>query len=219
MGGDSAAGCMEPSRTKPGLETVYDPILVHRGLCPASWRVCICPELPGCGGGLGLSASASCSVAWAAGPRPGALLVGAGIALVWLVVYGAVFVSPAQAMENRTVQLEAVVTRWPERTDYGARVILQAGEGEGRKVPALLYGDSSLSDLRPGDKLSCVAYCTPADASRGEDSLYYASQGIHLMPRHTVTSPLPGGGHPVPLCPDDSGREDQTDHADRCIPP
>lgn len=52
--------------------------------------------------------------------------------------------------------------------------------GKGRKVSALLYGDSSLSDLRPGDKLSCVAYCTPADASRGEDSLYYASQGIHL---------------------------------------
>ena len=105
-------------------------------------------------------------------PQARRLLAGAGIALVWLVVYGAVFVSPAQAMENRTVQLDAVVTRWPERTDYGARVILQAGEGEGRKVPALLYGDSSLSDLRPGDKLSCVAYCTPADASRGEDSLY-----------------------------------------------
>ncbi|MBD9247850.1 MAG: ComEC family competence protein, partial [Clostridiales bacterium] len=113
-------------------------------------------------------------------PQARRLLAGVGIALVWLVIYGAVFVSPAQAMENRTVQLDAVVTRWPERTDYGARVILQAGEGEGRKVPALLYGDSSLSDLRPGDKLSCVAYCTPADASRGEDSLYYASQGIHL---------------------------------------
>ena len=89
-------------------------------------------------------------------PQARRLLAGAGIALVWLVVYGAVFVSPAQAMENRTVQLEGVVTRWPERTDYGARVILQAGEGEGRKVSALLYGDSSLSDLRPGDKLSCV---------------------------------------------------------------
>ncbi len=113
-------------------------------------------------------------------PQARRLLAGAGIALVWLVIYGAVFVSPAQAMENRTVQLDAVVTRWPERTDYGARVILQAGEGEGRKVSALLYGDSGLSDLRPGDKLSCVAYCTPADASRGEDSLYYASQGIHL---------------------------------------
>lgn len=36
-------------------------------------------------------------------PRLRRLLAGAGIALVWLVVYGAVFVSPAQAMENRTV--------------------------------------------------------------------------------------------------------------------
>ena len=60
-------------------------------------------------------------------PQARRLLAGAGIALVWLVIYGAVFVSPAQAMENRTVQLDAVVTRWPERTDYGARVILQAG--------------------------------------------------------------------------------------------
>ena len=82
-------------------------------------------------------------------PQARRLLAGAGIALVWLVVYGAVFVSPAQAMENRTVQLDAVVTRWPERTDYGARVILQAGEGEGRKVPALLYGASSEKPALP----------------------------------------------------------------------
>lgn len=113
-------------------------------------------------------------------PQARRLLVGAGIALVWLVTYGAGFVSPAQAMEHRTVRLEAIVTRWPETTDYGVRVSLRAGEGEGRKVSTLLYGDQTLADLRPGDTLSCVAYCVPADESRGEDSVYYASQGIRL---------------------------------------
>lgn len=113
-------------------------------------------------------------------PQARRMLAGAGVALVWLVIYGAVFVSPAQAMEHRTVQVEAVVTRWPETTDYGASVVVKAGEGEGRKVPALLYGGQELADLCPGDTLSCVAYCTPADEAQGADSLYYASQGIRL---------------------------------------
>lgn len=113
-------------------------------------------------------------------PQARRLLAGAGAALLWLTAYGAVFVAPAQAMADRTVRLEAVVTHWPETTDYGVRVTVKAGEGEGRKVPTLLYGDNALADLRPGDRLACVARCTPADESRGEESLYYASQGIRL---------------------------------------
>lgn len=41
--------------------------------------------------------------------------------------------------------------------------------------------DATLADLRPGDQLACVAYCTPADQIRGQESLYYSSQGIFLQ--------------------------------------
>lgn len=110
--------------------------------------------------------------------RPAVL--GAALALLWLTAYGALFHAPAQAMEHRTVRLEAVVAEWPEETGYGCRVIVRAGEEDGRKVKAIFYGDSDLLSLRPGDRLSCVARCTPADWMGGEESLYYTSKGILL---------------------------------------
>ena len=110
--------------------------------------------------------------------RPAVL--GAALALLWLTAYGALFHAPAQAMEHRTVRLEAVVAEWPEETGYGCRVIVRAGEEDGRKVKAIFYGDSDLLSLRPGDRLSCVARCTPADRMGGEESLYYTSKGILL---------------------------------------
>ena len=113
--------------------------------------------------------------------RPRLVLLGAGLALLWLTVYGALFQAPAEALENRTVRLEAVVTDWPEATDYGLRVPVKAGEEEGRKVSALLYCEADMAGLEPGDQISCVAYCQPADRVRGEESLYYTSRGILLQ--------------------------------------
>lgn len=114
---------------------------------------------------------------WPAARR---VLFGAAVALVWLVGYGAVMEAPAQAMEYRTLRLEGVVTQWPEETDYGVRVPVKAGEEGGRKVPTLFYGDERLAGLRPGDRLSSVAYCTPADKVRGRESLYYPAKGVLL---------------------------------------
>ena len=114
-------------------------------------------------------------------PRPRLVLLGGAMALLWLTAYGAVFQAPAEGMEHRTLRLEAVVTDWPEETDYGLRVPVRAGEEGGRKVSALLYCELDLAELRPGDGLSCVAYCQPADRVRGEESLYYTARGIQLQ--------------------------------------
>lgn len=108
------------------------------------------------------------------------LLLGSGLALVWLTAYGALFLAPAQDLAHRTVRLEAVVTQYPQETDYGVQIPVDAGEEGGRKVSALFYGEDDLAGLRPGDTLACVAYCTPADTIQGEESLYYASRGILL---------------------------------------
>lgn len=118
--------------------------------------------------------------------RGGALragLAGVAVALVWLGVYGAVFHAPADALADRTVRLEAVVTDWPEETQYGARLPVKAGEEGGRKVKAVYYGDFDLLDLRPGDRLASVAHCVPADSIRGKESFYYISRGILLQCR------------------------------------
>lgn len=109
------------------------------------------------------------------------VLLGAGIALLWLTGYGAIVQAPAEALAYRTVEMEAVVTQWPEETDYGARVQIKGGEVGERKVNALFYGEEDLLTLRPGDRIATIAYCTPANRIAGEESLYYAGQGILLQ--------------------------------------
>ena len=47
------------------------------------------------------------------------VLLGAGIALLWLTVYGAMVRAPAQALESRTVPIQGEVLQWPEETLYG----------------------------------------------------------------------------------------------------
>lgn len=109
------------------------------------------------------------------------ILFGSGVALLWLTAYGALFLSPAQDLADRTVRLEAVVTQWPQKTDYGVQIPVDAGEAGGRKVSAIFYGEDDLAGLRPGDTLTCVAHCTPADTIQGQESLYYAGRGILLQ--------------------------------------
>lgn len=109
-----------------------------------------------------------------------AVLLGAALSLLWLTLYGVLFHAPAEKLENRTIRMEAVVTGWPEEQETNVRIPVNAGEEDGRKARALLYLDLSYADLRPGDKIACVAHCTPADQFRGEDSLYYPSKGILL---------------------------------------
>lgn len=112
--------------------------------------------------------------------RPCLVILGAAAALLWLHAYGQLFLAPAQAMENRTLRLEAAVTDWPVETDYGVRFTVRAGEENERKVKATFFGDEALRSLRPGDCLSCVARCTPAGRT-GEEGLYYSSKGILLQ--------------------------------------
>ena len=116
-------------------------------------------------------------------------LFGAGAILVWLAVYSALFHAPAQDLEHRTIQMEAVVTQWPEETDYGVRVPVRAGEREGRKVSALFYGPADLADLRP-DILRGPLYPGGGAGGRGEPVL--------PLPGHSASDEgiWPGNGDP-----------------------
>ncbi|MFQ9411254.1 MAG: DUF4131 domain-containing protein [Evtepia gabavorous] len=90
-------------------------------------------------------------------------LFGAGAILVWLAVYSALFHAPAQDLEHRTIQMEAVVTQWPEETDYGFGCRSGRGEGKAGRCPRCFMDRRTWRTLRPGDRISCVARCTPAE--------------------------------------------------------
>ena len=125
------------------------------------------------------------------------VLWGAGIALLWLTVYGAMVRAPAQALESRTVPIQGEVLQWPEETLYGARLYLKAGEPGGKPVKALFYGERDLLSLRPGDRIETVAECSPANRIQGEETFYYAGQGyfLQMKPRDEITV-LPRRGSP-----------------------
>lgn len=128
-------------------------------------------------------------------PIPRRVLFGVTLALAWLTLYGAVYTAPADALENRTVRLDAVVLNQPQETDYGMKLLVKAGETDGRKVKAFFYGDASLQDLKPGDRISCVAYCTPTNQMFGKDSLFHPSHGVllHIKGYGAITvTPLEG---------------------------
>lgn len=123
------------------------------------------------------------------------VLLGAGIALLWLTVYGAMVRAPAQALESRTVPIQGEVLQWPEETLYGARLYLKAGEPGGKPVKALFYGERDLLSLRPGDRIETVAECSPANRIQGEETFYYAGQGyfLQMKPRDEITVLPPEG--------------------------
>ena len=123
------------------------------------------------------------------------VLLGAGIALLWLTVYGAMVRAPAQALESRTVPIQGEVLHWPEETLYGARLYLKAGEPGGKPVKALFYGEGDLLSLRPGDRIETVAECSPANRIQGEETFYYAGQGyfLQMKPRDEITVLPPEG--------------------------
>lgn len=129
------------------------------------------------------------------------LLLGAGVCLVWLTVYGALFHAPAQAMADWTVRMQAVVTDWPQETKYGVRIPAKGGEEDGRKIKVFLYGDETLAKLRPGDHLSCIARCTSTATYHGEESFYQISKGILLSAKiyGDVTVIQQGGLRPSTL--------------------
>ncbi|MBO5340621.1 MAG: DNA internalization-related competence protein ComEC/Rec2 [Oscillospiraceae bacterium] len=115
--------------------------------------------------------------------RRRALICCAGMVLgfVWTWGYDCLFLEPARAMDDRTVVLSGTVTDWPQETDYGASVLMQAELDSVRSVLTLLYIDREDMHLQPGDRISTIAHCTVATrTTRGDEITYYTAKGIGL---------------------------------------
>lgn len=111
-----------------------------------------------------------------------AVLVCAGAAagLAWSWCYAQLYLAPARALDDRTVRLTATVADFPQKTDYGASVLVRTRLERG-EVNALLYIDPDYMDLQPGDELTTIAHCSVAThSSQGEEITYYTAKGIFL---------------------------------------
>ncbi|MEA4933040.1 MAG: DNA internalization-related competence protein ComEC/Rec2 [Lawsonibacter sp.] len=138
---------------------------------------------------LGVWLAALCLAVWILGTRwvPShrvvSALVCAGLSagLLWTDLYTSVFFKPAQDLDGRTVVLTATVTDWPQKTEYGTSVLVQADTESFVRLSTVLYTDEQGAELKPGDRISTVAHCTLGDRTfSGEEITYYTAKGIFL---------------------------------------
>ena len=113
--------------------------------------------------------------------RAALLLFGAAAGLLWTAAYRAHFLVPAEALHDRTVRLTATVTGWPRETQRGYSVLAETETESGVKLQAILYTDEQGAELRPGDRVTAVTYCTEGRYSfHGEEISFYLAKGIFL---------------------------------------
>ena len=107
--------------------------------------------------------------------------LGGALGFLWTAAYFLLVFRPAQDMDNRTVRLSAIVSEWPQETDYGYSVLVDVKATPFAELSTLLYVDEQGKDLRPGDQISTIAYCTLGTRTlAGEEITYYTAKGIFL---------------------------------------
>lgn len=127
------------------------------------------------------------------------LAAGLCLGFFWSAAYSLFFFAPAQALEGRTIRLAATVQDFPRETIHGVAVTIKGNEAGASGVQMILYLDKSFQDLQPGDKLSCVAYCS---SSAQSGRLYNRAKGIFLTARaYGTVQVTPVEGVPLSFAP------------------
>ncbi len=113
--------------------------------------------------------------------------VGFCIGILWLSIYGAIYLAPNETLVGTEQTLTLELTAYPEKTVQGARCTARA---EGIRGRILYYGDDSLLELGPGDRLSGELKCYSAAEVGGKRSTAYTSKGIflRLYPKGEMTT-------------------------------
>lgn len=107
------------------------------------------------------------------------LAFGLAAGILWYAGYAALFLAPAEARVGTEERVVMELTDWPEATDYGARAEVRLLEG-GLPGRAIYYGDASLLDREPGQRIETTVRCYSALEMGGEESSYYTAQGVFL---------------------------------------
>ncbi len=98
------------------------------------------------------------------------------LGLLWSYGYETLKIVPLRGLCGENVRLEATVSGYPEKTDYGYRV-----EASIRGGTVMLYLNGNYGGLKPSDRISLEAEVI--DVSRGgeDENLYFQSRDISLL--------------------------------------
>lgn len=115
------------------------------------------------------------------GLRMALIAFGLAAGLLWTAVYQQHYLTPARELHDRTVMLTATVSGWPRESQTGYFVLAEAETPSGVKLQTILYTDQQGAELRPGDRLTAVTYCTDGrHAFNGEEISFYLAKGVFL---------------------------------------
>lgn len=103
------------------------------------------------------------------------MAAGFAVGIVWLSVYHALFLAPAERMAGQEAAATLELADYPEESGYGARCAVRLPGLRGR---GMLYGDASLLELEPGNLVTGEVRFYSAAAFGGEESFSYPSRGI-----------------------------------------
>lgn len=137
--------------------------------------------------------------AWQAWTAAAALLLGLGLArlwrtrrrqtavaaiglaagMLWFFAYSALFLTPAEALVGTEDTVTLEVVDYAQEADYGVRCTVRVLE-RGLMGRAVYYGDQSLLDLEPGNRLTAAVKYYSAVRMSEEESTYYTSKGVFL---------------------------------------
>lgn len=112
------------------------------------------------------------------------LLAAAGLTagLLWNLGYSHLFVEPAETLNNRTETISAVVTEFPEKTDYGNKLIIRVLTEDGPRIKTILYiYDDATIALKPGDEITVTARFALSSVMNNEETDLFVSKGIYLL--------------------------------------
>ena len=105
------------------------------------------------------------------------LAFGLAAGILWFAAYSALFLTPAEARVGAEETVTVELADWPEETDYGARATVRLIDG-GLMGQAVYYGDASLLDLAPGQRITAPVRYYSALEMGGEASTYYTASGV-----------------------------------------
>ncbi len=101
--------------------------------------------------------------------------------ILWCCAYERVVLSPYDDLVGDYSDFTAVVTDYPESTDYGYRTEVRVFGGP-VPVKAMLYtNNDSVSRLEPGDEVDFAARCARSTQMRGKTTDIYTSRGCFFF--------------------------------------
>ena len=119
-------------------------------------------------------------------------LVGAALALGWDWLYLRQVSAPMEALVGSRQTLTMTLAEYPVETSFGAKVTVQA---EGLPGKLAYYGDSTLLQLTPGQRITDDVYLQSASRIRDDDVAVFNSKGVFLL-AYSRGTPAFGRGDP-----------------------